>query len=182
MAQTSEKHGRSRLVRALLPLTAAAALLAGCAGRDRVPGVDIGDQAPELTGDTVTGEPVKLSQHHGKVVLVDFWATWCGYCVKELPEERDLHRQFDTRPFVILGVSQDRSVDELKRFLTREKLPWPQIHDARGNVSDQWKIDGLPTFVLVDHKGVIVGRWSGSGNMEAIRQAVESAVKAAEGS
>lgn len=154
-------------------------LLSGCNDGAGL-GTEIGKKAPEITSEDMTGKPLTLSQFQGKVVLIDFWATWCPPCMNEIVHERDLHRQFDGHAFVILGISRDRNRDELKRYLDSAKLPWPNIYDSTGNIADQWKVSNLPTFVLVDHNGVIVDRWEGGGQIEKIRQAVDKAVRAAE--
>ena len=140
----------------------------------------IGKQSPEINGEGLDGVPITLSQFKGKVVLVDFWATWCGPCVAEIPNSKELHRQYGARPFAILGISRDQSLDELKQFVDREKLPWPIILDARGNISEQWKVDSLPTYVLLNHDGVILERWVGGGYDAEISQAIEKAIKEAE--
>src|SRR5436190_22436064 len=75
--------------------------LGGCEGVGPVQ--NNGAKAPEIKGEDVYGKTVTLSQFHGKVVLIDFWATWCKPCVAAIPHERDLHRQFDGRAFAIPG-------------------------------------------------------------------------------
>jgi peroxiredoxin len=158
-----------------------AVVLALPACRAGIHGVDVGDHAPELSGESVGGTKVSLAQHRGKVVLIDFWASWCGPCVQEMSHTKDLHREFDGRPFAVLGVNRDRSKEELQRYLDQNKLPWQNVFDESGNISDQWKVSSLPTFVLVDHNGLIAGRWEGAGNGGEIEQAIKKAVEAAEG-
>ena len=81
-------------------------------------GVDVGNKAPEIGGESADGIPVQLSKYNGKVVLVDFWATWCGPCRALIPHEKELHRQYDTRPFVILGVSRDEKREERRTHVS----------------------------------------------------------------
>src|SRR5215211_2875420 len=122
------------------------ALALGLGGCDaQSVGVDVGRKAPEITGETVSAVPVKLSQYQGKVVLLDFWASWCGPCMGEMPHTLDLHRQYDGRPFAVLGVNRDRTREDLKRYLDVNKLPWQNAFDAGGNIADQWNVSGFPT-------------------------------------
>src|SRR6516162_2547749 len=93
--------------RFLLPILAI--LLAGCFGPNPPPhlGVDEGDRAVELEGVDVSGKPLKLSDFRGKVVMLDFWATWCGPCMDLVPHERGLVADHKNDPFALLGVSAD---------------------------------------------------------------------------
>ena len=153
-------------------------LLSGCG--DANPGLEVGQKAPEITGTSTDGAPIRLSQFQGKVVLLDFWATWCGPCRELIPHAKDLHRRYDGRPFAILGISLDRSSQDVATFTDREKLPWPNIFDGSGNISEQWNVQALPTLVLVDHQGLIAGRWVGGKQMSEIQETIEKAIHAAE--
>jgi peroxiredoxin len=142
--------------------------------------VDVGKKAPEINGEDMNGVPFALSQFQGKVVLIDFWASWCGPCMAEMPNTKELFRQYDTRPFAIIGISRDRTREDLKNFLDRQKPPWRNVFDAGGAISKEWNIAGFPTAVLVDHRGIIVGRWEGGGQSNDIHDAVDKAVREAE--
>ena len=142
-------------------------------------GVEKGKKALEIAGTDANGQPVRLSQYEGKVVLLDFWATWCGPCRQLIPHEKRLVSKYEGQPFAILGISNDQSKEVLKKFLERDKLPWTNILDADGNISQQWGIEGLPTFVLVDHQGNILGRWVSGGEIDEIDRAIAAAVKKA---
>lgn len=145
-------------------------------------GIEVGRKAPEIAGESITGTPVRLSQYQGKVVLVDFWATWCGPCRQLIPHEKDLHRQYDTRPFQIIGISRDEKREDLKRFVEQEKLPWPNIFDGGGTICSEWGVRAFPTFVLINHKGTIIGRWEGGGpqTMSEIEKMIDQAVREAD--
>jgi peroxiredoxin len=165
----------------LTPFLFSLFLFAGCGDTNTV-GVEIGRKAPEISGESTSGVPVRLSGYKGKVVLLDFWATWCPPCRAMIPHEKDLHRQYDTRPFAILGISKDNQREDLKSFVDREKIPWPNLFDGGGSICKEWEISAFPTFVLIDHKGIIIGRWEGGGPQTSaeIERGVDEAVRQAD--
>jgi thiol-disulfide isomerase/thioredoxin len=102
------------------------------------------------------GRAVDLSQMKGKVVLVDFWATWCGPCVAEMPQIKEAYDKFHARGLEIIGISFDFSQTALDRFIETNKLPWPQYFDHKAWANKfgvQFGIRDIPTMWLVDKKG-----------------------------
>jgi thiol-disulfide isomerase/thioredoxin len=136
-------------------------VLAGCDDGAGV-GIKTGQRAPEFLARDSEGNAVKLSDFRGKVVLLDFWATWCGPCVMSIPHEKQLVKKFEGKPFVMIGVSLDRSADALNRFLSINPLPWRNIYEGAEELSDVWEVSAVPTFVLIDHEGIVRGRWEGA--------------------
>lgn len=176
---------RMRSIRPLAILLACALsipFLSTACNDSSVVGVEVGRKAPEITGESTTGVPVSLSGYKGKVVLLDFWATWCGPCRDMIPHEKDLLRQYDTRPFVILGISKDDKREDLKTFVEREKILWPNVFDGGGSICKEWRISAFPTLFLINHKGVIIGKWEGGGpqTMSEIDRAIDEAVREAD--
>jgi thiol-disulfide isomerase/thioredoxin len=140
------------------PISMLGALLAGmgCSRMPPAPGLKIGDLALELQGTDVNGKTIDLKEYRGKIVVVDFWATWCGPCREETPHNKNLAQKMAGKPFTILGVSADSSGSELKDFLDRWQITWPNIFDGRHGPNCQtWKIDYFPTVFVLDHNGVI---------------------------
>jgi thiol-disulfide isomerase/thioredoxin len=104
----------------------------------------------------IDGREVDLAALRGKVVLIDFWATWCGPCMAEMPKVKALHEKLNPKGFEIIGISLDQDRKALDRVIARDKIPWPQhLETAPGaeKFTDAFGIESIPTLWLVDKKG-----------------------------
>jgi thiol-disulfide isomerase/thioredoxin len=121
-----------------------------------IPDLRVGKPAIELVCENLDGKKVKLSDLKGKVVVLDFWATWCGHCIKMIPHERELVKRLKGKPFVLVSISVDDSKDKVRRFLERTPMPWTHWYMGAGSeLVDLWDLDALPSILVLDHKGVI---------------------------
>ena len=105
---------------------------------------------------SIDGKKVDVSKMKGKVVLIDFWATWCGPCVAELPNVKRAYDKLHPKGFEIVGISLDSKESALRRFVKKEELPWPQYFDGQGwnnSISKKHGIRSIPAMWLVDKEG-----------------------------
>jgi peroxiredoxin len=121
-----------------------------------IPATGAGFPAPAASGITLDGQRWNLADQRGKVVLLDFWATWCPPCVAALPEIQKLHERFKTRSdFVLIGVSLDYTKSDLTTFIQRNGLAWPQIFDSDGgnDLARKFGVSAIPAVFLIDRQG-----------------------------
>jgi peroxiredoxin len=116
--------------------------------------------APDFTLDDIEGNSHTLSGYRGKVVLVDFWATWCPPCVVEIPHFVKLYNKYKEKGFVILGVSLDTDEKRLRDFIEEKEMEYPVLVNA-GKVSVIYAVEAIPTAYMIDKEGRIAGKFVG---------------------
>jgi thiol-disulfide isomerase/thioredoxin len=121
----------------------------------------LGRQAPKTEGFDLDGDAISLSDYRGRVVLLSFWATWCGPCMRAIPHERELVEQFDSTEFAILGMNADDDIDDANAAVKKHEMTWRSLHLNDRRCVNNWTIAGYPTFYLLDREGVIVWSWMG---------------------
>ena len=122
----------------------------------------VGGAALDMTGRRLDGAEDRLSAYRGRVVLINFWATWCAPCVDVLPELRELVAELPTDRFALLGISVDEEFETVEAFREREPMPWTNWHvGIESDITRAWAVRGFPTYVLVDGQGVILARGNG---------------------
>jgi thiol-disulfide isomerase/thioredoxin len=129
-----------------------------------------------MTGRRLDGAEDSLSAYRGRVVLIDFWATWCRPCVDVLPELRELVAELPADRFTLLAISVDEQLETVTAFREREPMPWTNWHAGiDSDIARAWDVRGFPTYVLVDEDGLILARTSGFSPWftEILRAAVD---------
>jgi thiol-disulfide isomerase/thioredoxin len=120
-------------------------------------GPSIGDVAPQFQGTTLKGEKFDLADFQGKVILIDFWASWCGPCRQELPYLIELQQKYKNSDFEIIAVNIDDKISNAIKFINEISgtISFPIVKDSQQKIPPQFQIKGMPSTILVDKKGVI---------------------------
>lgn len=119
----------------------------------------IGSVPPDFSAKDIAGAKVTLSDLKGKVVLLDFWATWCPPCRVEVPNLIDIQRKFANSDFVLISVSLDRDLQAARAFVRDKQMDWVHIIDleAGREIADKYQVTYIPSTFLIDRRGRIAG-------------------------
>jgi thiol-disulfide isomerase/thioredoxin len=129
----------------------------------------VGSAAPEIKLNSPEGKAISLSSLKGKIVLIDFWASWCGPCRKENPRNVELYRKFKSKNLEIFGVSLDDNAEAWKEAIKRDHLSWPQVSELKkwdSEVVKTYLIDAIPFTVLIDREGKIIAKGLSGDELE----------------
>jgi peroxiredoxin len=120
--------------------------------------VAVGAEPVAFSVTSIDGKKLSPADYKGKVLLIDFWATWCGPCVMEMPNVKSVYSRYHSKGFEIVGISLDQSRDKLDAYIQQQQIEWPQYFDGKwwsNEVAVKYGITSIPTTVLVDRKGKI---------------------------
>ncbi|MFN0077822.1 MAG: TlpA family protein disulfide reductase [Prosthecobacter sp.] len=132
---------------------------------------DLKNKPFELKFTAVDGKEVDVSKLQGKVVLIDFWATWCGPCVAELPNVIKAYKELHPKGFEIVGISLDSDKAALEAFVKEKGMEWPQYFDGKGwqnEISTKYGIESIPAMWLLNKKGMVVSTNARDGLEETV--------------
>ena len=133
----------------------------------------VGTKAPALSGETLEGSALQIDFHQGKTVLV-FWAAWCGPCRNEQPGINALAARYASAGIRFYGVDMldhDRAL--AKAFVREFNVAYPSLYDASGVIAAAYEVDSPPSFVLVDQRGIVVGRYPGEATSAQLQALID---------
>lgn len=146
--------------------------------------VSLGEAAPQFSGKSLDGKEVNLSDLRGQVVLLDFWATWCGPCVQELPHIRRAFERYGKKgDFAVIGISLDEDPDRVRGFVKQRRIGWPQIVGgpaAKNEIAKAYFVEAIPATYLIDRHGKVVAKdIRGKDLLRKVRKALRHGKQAA---
>jgi peroxiredoxin len=144
-------YSLARRVRAVAAIAAAFVLTMQATAAPNL----VGAEAPDFALRSMDRSNVRLSEHLGQVVLINFWATWCGPCRQQMPQLDALYTKYQRAGFVIFGINIDEDTDEAMKMARTLGVQYPVLFDARKDVSRAYQLDSMPLTVLIDREGVV---------------------------
>jgi peroxiredoxin len=147
-------------------------VVTGCSS----PCPDIGSAAPEFTLQTIDGNSASLQEFRGKQVMLNFWATWCGPCVSEMPHLQEVYDERSGEGLVLLSIDIGESLPQVKSFITERGFTFPVLLDTQGKVAELYCLPQvLPQTLFIDSKGTIKARKVGAfRNKDEINSLLDS--------
>lgn len=120
-----------------------------------VAAVTLEDHAPDFTLKSLAGENLRLEEYRGQVVLINFWASWCGPCRQEMPLLDRLHSRYEETGFAVLGVNVEGEREPAQEIVDKTKVTFPVLIDEQQKVSEMYELEAMPSTVVVDRDGVV---------------------------
>ena len=135
---------------------------------------DLGRTAPDFARQDLSGHPVRLADYRGKWVLLNFWASWCGPCLEEMPRFSAWQRAYGGEGLQIIGVSMDDDVEPVKRLMTRAPAAYPIVMGDAKLGTMFGGVLGLPLTYLIDPRGLIVERFQGVSDLTRMQSRIKA--------
>ena len=139
--------------------------------------LEAGDRAPDFAAPSLSGDgTIELSRYRGKVVYLDFWASWCAPCLTAIPEIEEMRGEFPASEFQVIAVNLDQKEQKALRFLAKHPVGYPSASDPKGRLPGQFGVDTMPTSYLIDRNGVIryVHRGFQRGDSDELRKQIRA--------
>jgi peroxiredoxin len=141
-----------------------------------------GDTAPQFTARALEGAgQLSLADYRGKLVYLDFWASWCPPCLVSLPALEALRQEYAARGFEVVAVNLDRDLEQARRFLRKNPVGYKSASDPEGRIPRSFEVETMPTSFLIDRNGVVQYVHEGfrKGDVELLRERIEALLGAA---
>lgn len=139
--------------------------------KDNLPGIAIGEKAPDFELETLTGDTVKLSDYRGKKVMLNFWATWCPPCKEEMPDMEQLYQE-NGEEVVILAVNIDPQLN-VQKFVSEMGITFPVLLDEKDEVNTKYQVLTIPTTYFIDKQGIIRNKYLSAMTKELMEQYID---------
>jgi len=133
--------------------------------------------APEFIFTSLQGEKISLAQLAGKVVVLDFWGTWCPPCRASVPELKELTKKYPAEKLVVVSISSDTEEEKWTKFVADNKMDWPQYRDSDKRIQSLYHVHSFPTYIVIDKDGSIRERISGLNPQFSLRTRINEVLK-----
>ncbi len=133
--------------------------------------------APEFSAKDLKGQRVELKDYSGKVVVLDFWATWCGPCRDSVGDLKDLVKKYPPEKLVLISISADRSEDTWRSFIEQKQMNWEHIFDRDGQIAEDFHVHAFPTYMIVDGEGIIREQIVGEDTSKSVAYRLKDKLK-----
>lgn len=114
---------------------------------------DLSGPAPDFTLKSLDGKNIRLSELRGQVVMLNFWASWCGPCKQEMPLLDALYKRYQPAGFTLLGINAEEDITDAKKLLAKDPVAFPVLLDTDSKMSETYGVDAMPSTVLIDCDG-----------------------------
>ncbi len=141
------------------------------------PAPEPGRLAPDFTLTDLEGNAVTLSDFRGKVVFINFWATWCPPCRAEMPEIEAIYQEYKSKDVVVIGVDLLEAENEVRQFVQKGGYSWTFVIDTTGVVANKYSITAIPTSFFLDKEGIIRAVSTGAMTKRTMERALAEAMK-----
>ncbi len=146
-------------------------------GQEATIGVKVGDLAPDFTLTDLEGNLLRLSDLRGKVVFINFWATWCPPCRAEMPEIEAIHQEYKDKGVVVIGLDILESEDEVRQFVEQGGYSWTFVIDTTGEVAASYNVTAIPKSFFIDREGIIRAVNIGAMTKRAMEAKLDEAMR-----
>ena len=145
------------------------------------PRLSRGELAPSFSLHDTKGETISLSSLHGRIVLLDFWATWCAPCIASLPDIRKLAQQFPVDQFALVSINEDEDIEPWRKFLAKEEMNWPQCRDQGWALFHSFGLAParkivVPAYIVLDRDGLVLHKARGLEDASSLSKVIRDAL------